>query len=222
MRTAIATLRTDTANIRVVTDWLDTPEALNLRQATDSIRSGCVVLICSYFETFLKDVIKSFIHDVNRLGRKFEDLPGKMQHAHFERGGACLEKASRQDRKNGNTALCNDLATRLHSVTRGGAYTLVWEAFADTRSSPRSEVISELLKRFEIRDPWTSIDAKSGGKGEILKLFLDTFIETRNVCAHTGSNAQPPSSQDIRQDVDSLLLLAQSVVEVLEDRLAQL
>lgn len=222
MRTAITTLQVDIAKIRDVTIWLDTPEALRLRQATDSIRSGCVVLVCSYFETFLKDVIKAFIRDVNGLGKKFEDLPAKMQYAHFRRGGICLDKASRQDKKNGNTALCNDLATRLHSVTQGGAYTLVWEAFADTKSNPSSQVIAELLGLFEITEPWRAIDTKAAGRGQILKTFLDTFIETRNVCAHTGSNALPPSSQDIREDVDSILLLGQSVVEVLEDRLRQL
>lgn len=109
-----------------------------------------------------------------------------------------------------------------YSVTLGLNYTLVWEAFADTKSNPRPDVIAELLRLFDIGDPWKAIDAKTGGKGEILRTFLDTFIETRNRCAHTGSNASPPSSQEIREDIDRILLLGNALVEVLEDRLGQL
>ena len=222
MRNAIATLQGDTGRLRDVTHWLDTPEALKLRQATDAIRSGCVVLLCSYFESFIKDVVKAFIRDVNGLGRKFDDLPVKMRYAHFERGGQHLKRASQDDRRNGNTALCDDLSRRIYSVTQGANYTLVWEAFADTKSNPRPEAISEILGLFEIKHPWKAIGGKTGGKDEILKTFLSTFIEMRNVCAHTGSNAQPPSSQEIREDIDNILLIGQAIVDVLEERFQQM
>lgn len=222
MRAALAALQGDVDRIRAVTDWLDTPQALTLRQATDAIRSGCVVLLCSYFETFVKDTVKAFVRDVNALGRKFEDLPDKIKYTHFERGGRYLEKASRNDKKNGNTSLCDDLATRLYSTTKGTNYTLVWEAFADTRSNPRPSVVGEILGLFDIDKPWKKIDQKTGGKGDILNTFLDTFIEMRNVCAHTGSNAQPPTSQGIRDDIDNILVISQAIVEVLEEKRALL
>lgn len=222
MRAAIAVLRNDVAKLRDVTDWLDTPDALKLRQATDAIRSGCVVLLCSYFESFVKDTVKAFIREVNGLGKKFNDLPARMKYAHFQRGGQYLAKAARDDQKNGNTVLCDDLATRICSVTAGTSYTLVWEAFADTRSNPKPEVLSEILKLFEVVDPWKKIDQKANGRGEFLRTFLDTFIEMRNVCAHTGSNAQPPTSQGLRDDIDNVVAIGLALVEVLEDRLAEI
>jgi hypothetical protein len=222
MRAAIADLQLDVSRIRDVTLWLDTPEAFKLRQATDVIRSGCVVLLCSYFETFVKDLVKAFIREVNNLGRDFGDLPAKMRYAHFERGGQCLAKASRDDRRNGNTILCDDLASRIYSVTLGLNYTLVWEAFADTKANPRPEVLSEILGLFEIDNVWKKIDRRARGRGEILKTFLETFIETRNVIAHTGSGAQPPTSQELRDNIDNITAIAHAIVDVLEDRLAEL
>lgn len=224
MHSALADFQSEIARIDKVADWLTSPEALvsSMMPATVAIRCGAVVLFSGYFETFLKDCMCSFITQVNGLGKPLSTLPGKMKITHFENGARALGKETRKARKNNDTTLCEDLAARLASVSASTGYTLAWEAFADTEANPGPSVVGGLLGSVGIEDPWKKLKAAPpGGLGD-LDLFLTSFIEMRNECAHSGKTTSPPTASNLIEYGQNLAGLGTAIVVVLEARLAEL
>jgi len=224
MRSALADFQSEISRIAKVADWLTTPEALESRMmpATVAIRCGAIVLLSGYFESFLKLCMCRFIAHVNDLGKPLSILPARMKIIHFENGARALGREIRKARKTNDTSLCEDLAARLASVSATNGYTLAWEAFADTEANPGPSVVGGLLSSVGIEEPWKKIKAvPPGGFGD-LDLFLTSFIEMRNECAHSGNTASPPTPSDLIQYGQNFDGLATAIVVVLETKLAEL
>ena len=206
---------------QIVTQKLDLPvSALPTMFLCYSLRA--VVLLSGYLESFLKDCMSAFISQVNNLGKPLSELPIKMKYTHFENGARALGKQLKQDRKNGNTVLCEDLASRLASVGAPTGYTLAWEAFADTQANPGPEVIGCLLSQVGVENAWKKLhDATPPGLVD-LRMFLTSFIEMRNECAHSGNATSPPTAPGLVEYGQNLSGLGIAMVKVLEDRLAEL
>lgn len=224
MRAALAGFQSEIARIDKVASWLTSPPALSpvMMPATVAIRCGSVVLLSGYFETFLKDCMRGFITQLNGLGKVLSKLPMKMRFTHFDNGARALTREMRRARKLNDTTLCEDLATRLASVGSSTGYTLAWEAFADTEANPGPTVVGGLLGSVGVTEPWKTIKAASpSGLGD-LQLFLTSFIEMRNECAHSGNTTSPPTASNLVEYGQSLGGLGTSIVIVLEARLTEL
>jgi hypothetical protein len=162
-----------------------------------------------------------FITQVNGLGKPLSTLPGRMKITHFENGARALSKEIRKAKKINDTSLCEDLAARLASVSAATGYTLAWEAFADTEANPGPSIVGGLLSS-GVEDPWKKIKAvPPGGLGD-LDLFLTSFIEMRNECAHSGNTTSPPTASDLIQYGRNFDGLGTAIVVVLEEKLAEL
>ena len=224
MRSALTDFESEITRINKVADWLITPQALESKMmpATVAIRCGAVVLLSGYFETFLKNCMCRFITHVNSLGKPLSKLPGRMKITHFENGARALSKEIRKARKINDTSLCEDLAARLASVSATTGYTLAWEAFADTEANPGPSIVGGLLGSVGVEEPWKKIKAAPPGKLGDLDLFLTSFIEMRNECAHSGTTTSPPTASDLIQYGENLDGLGTAIVVVLEAKLAEL
>lgn len=224
MRPALADFRSEVARIDKVADWLTSPPALasEMMPATVAIRCGAVVLLSGYFETFLRACMCDFIAQVNGLGMPLSKLPERMKFIHFENGARALSRELRKAKKSNDTTLCEDLAARLASVSASTGYTLAWEAFADTDANPGPNVVGGLLGSVGVEHPWKKIKATARSGLVNMEMFLTSFIEMRNECAHSGNTTSPPTPLDLVEYGNNLTGLAEAIVGVLEVRLAEL
>ncbi len=223
MISALTDFQDDIARINRVADWLASPPALHpdMRPAAQAISCGCVVLLAGYFESFLKDCMRIFITSVNDLNKPLTKMPDDLRYRHFEKGGRALERQLKIDRANRDTAPCEDLATRLASLSSQGPYQYAWEAFADTQANPGPVTVEEMISAVGIKDVWRKIKAETSEKGD-LNLFLKTFMAIRDDCAHTGGANSTPTATDLTEYGENLYAFAQAMVKVLHVRFAEL
>ena len=222
--TALAAFRADIDRIDAVSDWLASPPALRpeMLAAAKAIGCGCVVLLSGYFESFIRACMRGFILQVNGLGKPLAIMPRSMRYTHFQQGARALEKQIRRDKKSGNTTQSEDLANRLASFGSVSGYQFAWEAFAETHANPGPNVIGELLSKVGVKSAWARLKGvTTPGRGD-LELFLTSFIEIRNDCAHTGGASSNPTASDLREYGDNLDALAAAMVKVLQNRIAEL
>lgn len=196
------------------------PERLELNNTQ---QSGCTVLLTGFFEDFLKSAIREFVVSIPKTGVSFDELPKKMRRLHFEGGGKVLSDVVSREASGKPQFFrgisVDDVVSRLHSPTSGNSdeYFIVWEAFADTKQSPTSATVSDLLKALSISSIWPGIYEATGVR--TLDATLSELIEKRNECAHTGRNTSVPTALQIIGYVDALEKIAQGIVHLLCERL---
>lgn len=199
---------------------LSTPAALKPNQlaCTNAISCSAIVLLSGYFESYLKNIVKDYIEVINNLNKPINQIPVTMRLKHYSGGADALVNASKKDKKLKSTNISEDLARRLGSLDQPKYY-LAWESFANTKSNPGTETVTTLLSGLEIEKAWNSIDDLNKSHGR-LDLFLTSFIEMRNVCAHTGRHHTPPSGADLIDYVGKFKSLAECIDMVIGLRLA--
>jgi RiboL-PSP-HEPN len=228
MRPALAKLRSSVARVSDIAKEIETQTSAAivnpvLRRRHDITLCAATVILSGFFESFLKDVAESFVGDFCALGIPFAAVGPTMRNAHFGEGGRVLQaKAFNQPKSQWVTAPVEDIARRIGSVTLGGAYELLWEAFADTGANPKASVVKEFIARFGVKNVWPKIASKTRNTENTLISALDSFMAVRNECAHTGSSVTTPSARDVRGFCVLLVGLGRAIVLVLEDHLATL
>jgi hypothetical protein len=223
MKNALTAFQGEIARIDKVAFWLTTREGLTVEMfpATWAMRCGSVVLLSGYFESFLKDCMRAFITEVNGYSKPIVML-SEMKHVHFRQGAKALEWQLKRDKKAGSTTRCEDLVARLASVGMTTGYTLVWEAFANTQSTPGPDVLSKLLGALGVQGTWKRLKEATPAGLVNLETFLTSFIAMRNECAHSGSTTSPPTATDLLEYGKNLDGLAEAVVNVLTARLVEI
>jgi len=195
--------------IEEVGNSLSTLDAIRPKQLpiTNAVSCATVVLMSGYFENYLKSVVREYIEAVNSLNRPLTDIPLNMQLKHYSGGAEALIWASKKDKQLKSTTISLDLTQRLASLCQPTGYALAWEAFANTKSNPGTETVRAILSGLEIDKAWNEINDLQKQHGR-LDTFLETFIEKRNVCAHTGRHHTPPSGADLIDYVEKFRSLA--------------
>lgn len=224
MRAVLDDFKASLKTITAVSDSLASSTDISSEglKKSDAISCGSVLLLTGNFESFLKGVVKAFIRELNDLNKPLEKIPESMLHAHFHKGGLALGQYIKQVKKGEkDISEVEGLSDRLASVSSPtGGYTLVWEAFTDTRSNPGPDVVKSLLGDVGIADVWRQINGLAG-RGP-MDLFLTSFIAKRNVVAHTGAHPSPPTGSELFTACDNFECIAVSVFLLLEDRLSQI
>jgi len=210
-------------NIDLVGAELSTPAALMSARLpiTNAVSCASVVLLSGYFENFLKSIIKEFINDVNGLSLPRTNFHDDLIRGHYSGGADALAWAAKVDKANGNFAKSDDLSRRLGSCVGGGPITLAWESFANTKSNPGPDVVASLLRGLMIKGGWKEINSLTLQYGR-LDTFLTSFMEMRNICAHTGRHSTPPSGINIREYVATFLALCECLDMLLALRFQEL
>lgn len=206
--------------IETVSQSLSTPAALKPSQleSTNAVSCSVIVLLSGYFESYLKNIIKEYIEAINNLNKPISIIPVSMRLKHYAGGAEALVSASKKDKKLNSTSISEDLTRRLGSLDQQKYY-LAWESFANTKSNPGTETVTTLLSGLEIDKVWNSIGDLNKSHGR-LEMFLSSFIEMRNVCAHTGRHQTPPSGADLVDYVDKFKSLAECIDMVIGLRLS--
>jgi hypothetical protein len=91
------------------------------------------------------------------------------------------------------------------------------EAFANTQANPGSKEIAAYLKRFHIMDPIPTLAAAMKTSENAVALRLNSFMEVRNECAHTGRAKNNPTSSDVRGYCDLIQSIGEGVVAVFQN-----
>ena len=199
----------------------NTPAALSnplLLERHETALLAVVVMLAGFFESFLRGTAEAFIDGVNQQNYPFLTLKPTIQYAHFQGGGLLLDAIggkTRSPRHSWTTTDAFDLVRRLASVQTTTGYELVWEAFAETRGNPDSDVIRIFLKRFGVAAPLEALAAQIGYSAQSLGVALDNFIVVRNECAHTGSTNNQPQPSDVLAYCDLLEKIATGIIAVL-------
>lgn len=201
----------------------DTSIDPSVRDLNETQQSGCTVLLTGFFEEFLKGVIRHYLCALPRTGIEFSKLPKKLRQTHYEGGGRVLSdvvgRAARNKVQFFAGISADDVVYRLYSPANSNVeeYAIVWEAFADTKQSPTSDTVSDLLKGVDIREVWTNIHDLAGRS--TLATQLGELVERRNECAHTGRNRTVPTAPQILEYVDTLRLIGRAIVKLLSQKL---
>lgn len=208
--------------IEKVAQTLSTPESLKPSQlpVTNAISCASVVLLSGYFESYLKDTVQEYIREINLLGKPISIIPYDMKAKHYAGGADALILASKKDKNLKATSISEDLTRRLASLQNSTGYELAWESFANTKSNPGTETVRAILTGLEVDKTWPEINNLILQHGR-LDTFLSSFIEMRNVCAHTGRHHTPPSAADLSDYVERFRALAECIDMLIGIRLEE-
>ncbi|GLQ52783.1 MAE_28990/MAE_18760 family HEPN-like nuclease [Devosia nitrariae] len=188
---ALANLRTDLKRSERLlkierSTFPDPPKTTYQRIGVEGLRGGAVVLMAATFEAYLKDVFLEVVQELeNRRGTsKKVTLSSEFILAHDFDG---LEAVMR-DKQGNKSTRHSDLRRVARAIARGE---LVGDGFARTEANPRPEVVSKMLKRFGVNEPFKELATKAAAAGlthseTYLRTKLDEILDRRNEVAHQG------------------------------------
>lgn len=195
-------------------------------EMSETQQCATVVLLTGCFETFLKDVIRSFIAGLSSSSSDFTDLHASIRSTHFTSGGKVLTEVSKSSGSARFSGVSKeDVVRRLYSPchsTRAKTYVILWEAFADTKANPNTDVVKQIGKSLGLDNVWTkiAINSKTSHSDSTLISTLDDLVRVRNACAHTGSVTPIPGTGKLLDYVDCLSWIAEGFVSTLEIELS--
>lgn len=205
--------------VESVADNVITPLSLTPGKAhqADALSCGTVVLISGYFEGYLKSIVQEFVGRLNALKKPLSTLPQSLLIQHLRVGGEILTELAKKDKKAQTVGTSVAFASRLSSVCDPANYELAWEAFAETNSNPGPDVVKAILRGLDAEHSWDEINALVRQHGQ-LNLFLQSFIGTRNVCAHVGVHSNPPTGVMLIEHCAKFRALAECIDYLMEAR----
>lgn len=226
MRTALSNFDSSLSRIRAVASDMDarilsSSPAERLRDET--LRCAATVILSGFFESFLKDCTQAYVTLVCSRRVPFVNLSPLMQKQHFVVGGQILGfKYKKEGKVSWISADHLDIAKRLSSPTgQNGDYTLIWEAFASTEGNPSPTVILKILESLGVNEREPRLNRATANGYSALKLALQSFIDVRNECAHTGTTLNVPTTAELVGYCDLLYKIASAFVSVLEQKLSE-
>ncbi|MGN4194944.1 HEPN domain-containing protein [Burkholderia gladioli] len=199
-------------------------KSVEIRKKHEAIQSSSIVLLSGYLESFLKDSAECFFFVVRDKGIAYSALPDVMKEKHIIHGFNELAKIAAKDKKNGDATFAAAIgaARAILQPISSGTSSLYWRAFAATKGNPGPEVIKEYLKGFDIKNPMGEVAQGISLSEGYINSTLQSFIELRNECAHTGSIKAVPTTVAIRDYIQFLRKLTLGISKVLEKRVASL
>lgn len=168
------------------------------------ILSGTLLLYTvGQFENYIKETLKTVGEEYASKAVSFEELPCNMQSQLVFQTAEIIQKPIKYGfLKSDVKSIVSQLAA---SMSSSGQVSINKDSLVVTEQNMRPDILSELLKRFEIKDIWkdiakqTSIKTFFTSENEFeiertLKETLNNIMEDRNSIAHPSSN---PSFPDI-------------------------
>lgn len=232
MRTALAAFVGSLDRVRDITLEIDSSLSRALRDAAvlrrhETMQCASTVILSGYFESFLGLMAEAFIRALCMKNIPFNRLPLKIRTAHFSEGAEVLAKCARQEAKtvrrdpaNRDLTDSEGIVRRMASVVSGGAYELIWEAFAETRTNLGPDALREFLSRFDVDGAWSKLAGHTRLSEASMETLLRSFLSIRNECAHSGTATTIPTPSDIRGYCDLLQTIAEGITTLLEAHLA--
>jgi len=228
MQNALPNLKASLDKVRAIADDIDAHAQDALKDPSVQARHettlcAATVILSGFLESFLHEIAEEMISDICSRGIPFDQLPSKVRITHYWDGAQHLRELAGEE-KGSNPLVMNqasDAARRLASVAGAQMpYEILWEAFANTQANPGSKEISAYLKRFHIMAPIPTLATVMNTSENTLSLRLNSFMEIRNECAHTGKAANVPTTSDVHDYCKLIEDVGTGVVAVFQNVLA--
>ncbi len=228
MQNALPNLNASLNKVRAIADDIDIHAQEALAQPAVQARHettlcAATVILSGFLESFLRDVAEEMISVICAKGIPFDQLPPKVRITHFLDGALHLREIAGEEKVVSPLQLtqASDAARRLASVSGPQMpYEILWEAFANTQANPGSKEIGDYLRRFHISEPIPTLASAMNVSTNTVAIRLNSFMEVRNECAHTGSAKIIPTASDLRDYCQLIEDVASAIVKVFQDLLA--
>jgi hypothetical protein len=194
-----------------------------------TILSGTLLLyLAGQFENFIKESMKIVADEYSSKCTKFEQLPVSLQNHLLSQTAEAVQKPTKYNFEKPDTfRLIVQLAANINAVN--GIGQLNSDLLVITETNMRPETLSDLLKRFEIKDVWKEVAKQTRTKlflqnekeievEKILKEKLNEIMEARNKVAHPSSAPEFPDASKVKEFIDYLELLSSVLVEILKQK----
>jgi hypothetical protein len=206
MQNALPNFKASLDKVRAIADDIDAHAQDALKDPSVQARhettlcAGTVIL-SGFLESFLREIAEEMISDICGRGIPFDQLPSKVRVTHYWDGAQHVRELAGEEKGSNPLVMAqaSDAARRLASVAGAQIpYEILWEAFGNTQANPGSKEIGAYLKRFHIMEPIPTLAAAMNMSENTLALLLNSFMEIRNECAHTGKAKNVPTTTDVR------------------------
>jgi RiboL-PSP-HEPN len=206
MQNALPNFKASLDKVRAIADDIDVHVQDALKDAAIQARHettlcAATVILSGFLESFLREIAEEMISDICGRGIPFDQLPSKVRITHYWDGAQHLRELAGEEKGSNPIVMAqaSEAARRLASVAGAQMpYEILWEAFANTQANPGSKEIGAYLKRFHIMEPIPTLANAMNMSENTLALLLNSFMEIRNECAHTGSAKNVPTTSDVR------------------------
>ena len=227
MQNALPNFKASLDKVRAIADDIDAHVQDALKDAAIQARHettlcAATVILSGFLESFLREAAEEMIADICSRAIPFDQLPSKIRVTHFWDGALHLRDLAAEEKGSSPIVLtqASDAARRLASVSGSQMpYEILWEAFANTQANPGSKEIGSYLKRFHIMEPIPTLAGAMRVSENTLALRLNSFMEIRNECAHTGSAKNVPTPSDVRGYCDLIESIGEGIVTVFQNAL---
>ncbi|WP_146446976.1 HEPN domain-containing protein [Vibrio cyclitrophicus] len=178
------------------------------------LRNGLAVVGFATLEDFIKKRTSEAMEELSSCNINFEDLPDKIRYAATFEIIAALKHQLAMIPKNDVTGYADKVqyiqeqALKIASTATTN-YTLSGHTYAHSSSNLNKATIGNILKNFQIEDPWrqmTTICANLGLGAHALDRQFENAAERRHRAAHVASADTPPN--DISQFVKDAFAIA--------------
>jgi len=192
------------------------------------ILSGTLLLYTiGQFENYIKETMKIVGVDFASKITSFDCLPSSMQSHLVYQTAEIIQKPQKYGYQKADIKiLINQLSA---SMCTSGSIDIHKESLVITEQNLRPDTLSDLLKRFDIKDIWkdmakqTSVKTfyTSENEQEIekkLKETLNAIMEDRNSIAHPSSNPTFPDSATITSYIDFFQIFAKVFTDIMKTK----
>lgn len=186
---------------------------------------GLVIRLCAAFETFLKQLVRDSVRQLNSKRQKFNDIDPRLVLANRHFSGVVLSRVKYPD---GVTVydydqICRDLGT----CEPKGTPTLIAESFAISVESMSKDAIEGVFDLFQQSLSWDSIaknvafDKLRGTQStrayaKSIQADIARLQKLRNRFAHSGYIGNELRQNQVSEEAEFLFGLASSISDELE------
>lgn len=173
------------------------------------LRNGLAVVSFASLEDFIKKRASEAMAEVSRCTISFSELPEKLQRAAtYEVLSALNYQLNLLDRED-RPAYIQEHALKIASTATPN-FELSSHTFAHSQANVSNTIIGEILKCFNVEDPWRQMSQMASGLGLTSGLSLSEIFKSaslrRHKAAHVAGADTPPT--DIKQFVKEAFAIA--------------
>lgn len=200
-------------------------ESIKLSSINMLILSGTLLLYTvGQFENYIKETMKIVGEVYASKCTSFDYIPVKMQAHLVYQTAEIVQKPTKYGfQKSDVKILINQLASSMNS---NGTVPINKESLVITEQNMRSDILSELLNRFEIKEIWRDLSKQTSIKSffvseneqeieKLLKETLNKIMDDRNGIAHPSSNPSFPDYDTINKYIDYLEMFAKEFTSIM-------
>ena len=183
---------------------------INPAETVDLIVKSSIVLISSYFESFMRDVGKEFVMRVENKYNSFEKVPPKLQKFH-KNGIRWMNSRLKLYGETDQRTIIMNYASPYYCSEN---YKLISQMYGDCRSNPSQESIKDALNDMGLNiNDIINKDKENKLQGD----WLNIFNQNRNKIAHNSKSSIDTTLNDVKEYLEKFKILSKLIYESIDD-----